>query len=418
MPDAMTKANSGATLTELRERFRTVSVTGSNGKTTTTSGVEAMLAAGGATTARITTLGAWVNGEQVAEDATSEAFAATIHRAAAAGVTALAIETTSHALAQGFASGWPADVAIFTNLSRDHLDYHGTPEHYLAAKAQLFVHLPTHGTAVLNACDPSSELFDEVTPPGVRRLWYTGRPGEERASRGASPDLAAVHVEVSRTGTLVRLAPSPLATALGGRLELPLIGRVHVDNALAAALGAWALGVTPDAIRTALTTFAGVPGRFQIVHDHPLVVVDFAHTPDALARTLRLAAELVAPAGRVVCVFGCGGERDAGKRPEMGRIATEQAAHVVLTTDNPRHEDPAAIADAVMSGATGPGRLEQVIDRAEAIRRGIELAGPYDSVVIAGKGHERIQQVGDQTLPFDDVDVARAHCAALSKGEQ
>jgi UDP-N-acetylmuramoyl-L-alanyl-D-glutamate--2,6-diaminopimelate ligase len=389
---------------------RTVCVTGTNGKTTTTSMVEAIVAAAGEPSARITTLGSWVAGQLIAEDATSEAFSLTVRRAREVGVKTLAIETTSQALAEGFAAIWPADVGVFTNLSRDHLDYHGTPERYLAAKAQLFMHLREGGTAVLNAADGSSALLDEVTPPGVRRACYAARALDPGASH-LPLSLSALRVEVHRGGTTITLAPSPLAEALSFSITLRIVGEVHAENALAAALAASSLGYPPRAIVEGLERFAGVPGRFQIVHDRPLVVVDFAHTPDALSRTLALARKLVSRrGGRVVCVFGCGGGRDPGKRPEMGRAAALGADVVIVTNDNPRGEDPDAIADAVMAGAAGPGQVSRILDRAGAIARGIELADPYDIVVVAGKGHERTQLLGGLTVPFDDAEVVKTVC--------
>jgi UDP-N-acetylmuramoyl-L-alanyl-D-glutamate--2,6-diaminopimelate ligase len=401
-------------LADIHRASRTACVTGTNGKTSTTSMIEAIVAASGEPTARITTLGAWVNGSPIAEEATHEAFVQAVRAAAAAGVRTLAIETTSQALAEGFAGEWPADVGVFTNLSRDHLDYHGSPEHYLAAKAQLFMQLREGGCAVLNAADPASALLDEVTDPATRRLAYAARPRAPECA-GLPVALEATRVEVGRAGTLLELAPSPLAEALGGSLRLRVLGEVQAENALGAALAAWALGYEPATILRGIESFTGVPGRFQPVHEHPLVVVDFAHTPDALRRTLRQARGLVAGRqGRVICVFGCGGNRDAGKRPEMGRVAAEEADVVLVTTDNPRDEDPADIAAQILAGTAGSAHVSQEPDRAAAIARGISGAGPYDAVVIAGKGHERVQIVGERVVPFDDAGVARAVCGDLS----
>ena len=399
----------GERLEQARRAMTTVCVTGTNGKTTTTSMIEAIVAASGEAAARVTTLGAWVGGEQVAAEATSDAFLDAMERAAARGVKTAAIETTSQALAEGFAAMWPARVAVFTNLSRDHLDYHGTPEDYLAAKAQLFMRIEAGGVAVLNAADPSSALLDEVTPPGVSRRGYAARAVDGACVR-LPLTLEAEQVSVSRAGTRIRLAGSRLGDALGRELALRVLGEVHAENALGAAVAADALGYASAAIRAGLEGFAGVPGRFQLVLDRPLVVVDFAHTPDALERTLSLARSLVAAdGGRVVCVFGCGGERDQGKRAEMGRVAGRSAEVVVLTSDNPRSEDPEAILRAILEGTAGtPASVERELDRAVAIRRGIELASPYDIVVIAGKGHEQTQIWGKRALPFDDVAVVRA----------
>lgn len=403
-----------------RADFRVACVTGTNGKTTTTTMIEAIVGAAGEPTARLTTLGSWVQGEQLSTEPTPEAFARTVAAARAARVKTLVIETTSQALAGGFARDWPADVGVFTNLTRDHLDYHGTPEHYLAAKAQLFMNLVEGGAAVLNAADPSSALLDEVAPPHARRLAYAARPPAPECA--ALPlALRAEHVEVSRTGTHVRLAPSPLADALGGAFTVPIVGHVHAENALAAALAGHALGYPAAVIRAALVEFAGVPGRFEVVKPPPeaaiagapTVVVDFAHTPDALERTLALARALVAPEkGRVLLVFGCGGDRDRGKRAEMGRVASRAAEVVIVTTDNPRSESPDAIAAAIMAGMEGRfGKRQRILDRASAIQRALQLAEIADIVVIAGKGHERTQTFRDRVVPFDDVQVARSALA-------
>jgi UDP-N-acetylmuramoyl-L-alanyl-D-glutamate--2,6-diaminopimelate ligase len=391
-----------------RERLGTVCVTGTNGKTTTTSMVESIVAAGGQVPARITTVGSWVAGEQVTDDVTMDGFLRAVERAVEAGVRTLAVETTSKSLASGFAWHWPPHVAVFTNLTRDHLDYHGTPEHYLAAKAQLFLALPDDGVAVLNAADPSSALLADLLRPVVRRVAYTAR-GVDPACVGLPLGLVAESVTVTRDGTQVRLADSPFASALGPVLQLVPLGEVHAENALAAALAAQAAGFDAAAIRTGLQSFPGVPGRFEVLSREPLVAVDYAHTPDALARTLRLARRLAADGGgRVWCVFGCGGDRDKGKRPEMGRIADEAADEVVLTSDNPRSEDPAAIADAVAAGAPRPrARWTREIDRARAIVGAVRDAGPNDVVVVAGKGHERTQELAGRSTPFRDAEVVR-----------
>lgn len=408
--DALARPNATEDdLAPYQESFRTVCVTGTNGKTTTTSLVAAIVAASGETPCRVTTIGAWVGDAMTGLAPTGNAFLRTVDLAARRGVRTLAIETTSHALEEGFTRSWSPHVGVFTNLSRDHLDYHGTPERYLAAKAQLFMSLPEGGAAVLNVGDASSALLDEVTPAGVRRLGYCAR-APDPSCEAIPIALRAEEITIDAAGTHARLAPSPLADALGGRVDLALVGHVHIENALGAALAAHALGYEPSVIARALSSFAGVPGRFEIVHRAPILVVDYAHTPDALERTLAVARNLVGPSkGRVVCVFGCGGERDSGKRSEMGAVAARLADVVVITSDNPRHEDPEAIADAIAEGASeGNALLLRLPDRREAIGRAVELAEVVDIVVVAGKGHEKTQTIGDRELPFDDVEVARA----------
>jgi UDP-N-acetylmuramoyl-L-alanyl-D-glutamate--2,6-diaminopimelate ligase len=284
-------------------------------------------------------------------------------------------------------------------------------EEYLAAKAQLFVH--ARSAAVLHASDSSSALLAEVTPADTLRLGY--------AARAIDPDctelpmtLRAESVEVSRDGTRLVLAPSPLADRLGGELRLRVVGAVHAENALAAAVAADAAGYDAKAIVAGLSSFTGVAGRFQIVGRSPLVAVDYAHTPDALERTLSLARSL--GDGRVIVVFGCGGDRDRGKRPQMGEVAAREADVVVLTTDNPRHEAPETIADEVAAGiGEGAARILRIPDRAAAIRAAIELAAASDIVVVAGKGHEAVQIVGDREVPFDDAIIARTALTELGK---
>ena len=416
---------------ELHAAFATAAVTGTNGKTTTTGMIEAIVRASGEPHARVTTLGSWVNDERLADEPSLDAFALAIQRGAEVGIRTLALETTSRALAEGFAQHWPAKVAVFTNLTRDHLDYHGDPEHYLAAKAQLFMTLPADGTAVLNACDPASALLDEVTPKAARRLYFAGALARVVCEcAGHAPDLGVSAVEVSRSHTRVRLEPGPLADVLGTQLTLAVHGQVNAENAVAAALAAHALGYSPAAIHQGLEAFQGAPGRMQRVFQDPLVFVDYAHSPDALERSLGLARTLAGD-GRLIVVFGCGGGSDPGKRHDMGRIAAELSDVVVVTSDNPRHEDPDQIIEAVLTGARegtrGTGRrpvdrevcLVSERDRGEAISRAIAVArrGRGDIVVLAGKGHETTQWVGDEATPFDDAEVARAACRERFESE-
>lgn len=382
----------------------TVAVTGTNGKTTTTSMIEAIVAASGEPAARLTTLGAWVAGEPVIANDKADEFLRTVETAVEKGVRTLALETTSKALVYGIARRWPARVAVFTNLSRDHLEAHGSAEAYLAAKAQLFMALPRDGAAILNADDPSAALIAEVLPASVQPLWFS------RVRRDV--DLATTEIVATAAGTEISLAPSALADALGGTLSLRAPGEVHVANALAAALAAHALGYAPRAIRDGLRSFGGVPGRFEIVARAPLVVVDYAHTPDGLLGTLTTARSLVPANARVVCVFGCGGGRDRGKRGEMGAIAARLADVVIITNDNPRHEDPDRIAKDICDGMP-LGSAEVILDRRDAITRAISRAHVTDVVVIAGKGHETIQEVAAEARPFSDVEVARAVLAGM-----
>jgi UDP-N-acetylmuramoyl-L-alanyl-D-glutamate--2,6-diaminopimelate ligase len=342
-----------------------------------------------------------------------EAFRLTVAEAVRQQTRTLAVETTSKALSEGFARRWPADVAVFTNLTRDHLDVHGSPEAYLAAKAQLFMTVPSDGVVVWNLADPCSALLNEVVPPQVRRLGYV--VGDVHPDCASLPrDLWASGASTTIDETPFELSASPALAGLAGLAgpqRLSVVGAVHVQNALAAALATAALGYDAHAITRGLTEFTGVPGRFEVVASHPTVVVDYAHTPDALARTLTEARHLArAQGGQLCCVLGCGGGRDQGKRPEMGRVADELADDVIVTTDNPRSEDPAAILDAIESGVRSTERhavWRREPDRRAAIHAAIACAAPADLVVIAGRGHETQQLFATGPVPFCDRSVAR-----------
>jgi len=392
---------------EWAEPFFTAGVTGTNGKTSTTLLLGAALAATGRPVLVETTLG-YTLGERVLDvPRTLEGYNAAFEQASKAGCREAAIEVTSQALAQGYAKRWRFDLGVFTNLSRDHLSQHGSWEHYLASKAQLFVHLAPGRTAVLNAADESALLVDRVTPSDVRRVWYAA-PSRGPLLRDA--ELVARAVTVSADGTRIELEPSPMAEALGGSLHTRLIGQVFAENALAAAAAALAAGIEPALVARGIAACPSVPGRFELVARAPaLVAVDYAHTPDALARTCD-SARALAGKGRVIVVFGAGGGADPEKREPMGRAVGERADVALVTTDNPRHEDPKQIARALQRGAQRGGRAYVTAepDRRAAIRQAIERAKPGDVVVIAGKGHERGQTVGDETLPFSDVDEVRA----------
>ena len=372
-------------------RLRTVGVTGTNGKTTTTSMIAAIVAASGEPAARVTTLGAWVGDERVTGTDLVDEFLVTVERAVACGVTTIAVEMTSKALAAGVARKWRPEVGVVTNVTRDHLDVHGTPEAYLAAKAQIVIALAPGGTAVLNGDDPAVALLGELVPEGVAVRRFSLR--DQRC------EMMVDRVDVSPTGTR-------LAVAGQGTIELGVIGAVHAQNAMAAALAAQALGYSADAIRRGLAAFVGVPGRFEVISRDPLVIVDYAHTPDGLVGTLATARAI---ASRVICVFGCGGNRDRGKRPEMGAVADGAADVVVLTTDNPRREDPQTIAAEIRAGVPNP-RAQWIVelDRARAVELAVAMARPTDIIVIAGKGHEQVQELLGATLPFADAAVARA----------
>jgi UDP-N-acetylmuramoyl-L-alanyl-D-glutamate--2,6-diaminopimelate ligase len=292
------------------------------------------------------------------------------------------MEVSSHSLDQRRVEGIHFDAAVFTNLTRDHLDYHKTMDAYLAAKARLVSYLTPAGAAVINADDPHWVQL----PPAPRRVTFSGT--------GRPADVRALDVRFVPRGSAWQLD-------MGGVIQdvsLPLLGDFNVDNAVGAAAAAWALGWTPATIAARLSTVPQVPGRLEIVHEAPVVLRDYAHTPDALQRALQAVRPFTR--GRLIVVFGAGGDRDTGKRPQMGAVAEQLADVVILTSDNPRTEDPERILDDIEAGMTrGHERIE---DRSLAVSRALDMAKRDDVVLLAGKGHETYQVRGTTHYPFDE----------------
>jgi UDP-N-acetylmuramoyl-L-alanyl-D-glutamate--2,6-diaminopimelate ligase len=292
------------------------------------------------------------------------------------------METSSHALHQRRVEGLSFAAGVFTNLTRDHLDYHGTMEAYFAAKAMLVGQLAPDGVAVVNADDRAWDTL----PPAPRTV---------RFGLGAAADVRARNVRSTPNGSRFDLV-------LGRdtcNVVLPVIGDFNVANVLAAAAAAWALGVDANTIAARIATMPQVPGRLEIVHERPTVLRDYAHTPDSLERAI--AAVRPFTKGRLIVVFGCGGDRDRGKRPEMGSIAARGADVAIVTSDNPRTEDPERILDDIEAGMQDVPH-ERIEDRRDAIARALDLAAPDDVVLLAGKGHETYQVRGTTRLPFDE----------------
>ncbi|HVF35441.1 MAG TPA: UDP-N-acetylmuramoyl-L-alanyl-D-glutamate--2,6-diaminopimelate ligase [Candidatus Saccharimonadia bacterium] len=376
-----------------------VGVTGTNGKTSTVQLVAQALHGAGRVVGTIGTLGAGLHGaldagERTTPDViTTHALVAAMQRAGAA---YLAMEVSSHALEQGRIDGIAFDVAVFTNLTRDHLDYHGTMQAYGAAKARLF-RWPTLAAAVVNVDDAFGRELLAALPAHVRRCGYS-------AEGRADAELRASAVETSVAGLGFTLE-SPEGRA---RIASRLIGRFNVSNLLAVAGVLRELGLALPRIAAALSTLVPVPGRMNRLGgdaSHPLVVVDYAHTPDALEQALQSLRAHTAM--KLVCVFGCGGERDAGKRPQMGAIAERLADVAIVTDDNPRGEDGDAIVAQVVAGFARPAAARIERDRERAIALALALARPGDAVLIAGKGHETYQEVRGARRPFDDYAVAQ-----------
>jgi len=317
------------------------------------------------------------------------------------------LEASSHGLDQSRLDGIRASAAAFTNLTRDHLDYHGTMEAYLAAKLRLFTELllPA-GCAVVNIDDPAAvAVVEACRARGVRLITYGKGPGN-----GMGPDLRLLEQQPTATGQDLRLE------IFGKRYDvaLPVAGAFQAGNVLAALGFVLAGGVDTDEAVAALETLSGVPGRVELVGATPAgghVYVDYAHTPDALETVLK--ALRPHAQNRLFVIIGCGGDRDPGKRPMMGRIAVTLADAAIITDDNPRSEDPAAIRQEMLAEAPG---AQEIGDRGAAIATAVAAMGPGDVLVIAGKGHESGQIVGGQVLPFDDRDVARTAISKLAGG--
>jgi UDP-N-acetylmuramoyl-L-alanyl-D-glutamate--2,6-diaminopimelate ligase len=404
-----------------------VGVTGTNGKTTTAFLVRALLQASGRKCGLLGTVTSIVGGEErPAQRTTPEAIdlQADFRAMLDGGERACAMEVSSHALALGRTDGVRFAAAIFTNLTQDHLDFHPTMEEYFQAKRRLFV--PTALDAGSGGAEalaagvsiPSAKPMLQPTAPGVSVINLDDPYGRRLAAE--LPDAVTFAIErdaqyrardvwVGLTGCRLRLE-----TPRGAReLSLPLPGRFNVANALGALAAVHALGGDLDVLVGVLEAGVRVPGRLEQVQEEQefAVFVDYAHTPDSLRNVLGTARELTG--GRVICVFGAGGDRDRGKRPQMGEIAARGADVVVVTSDNPRSEQPEAIITQIMEGAAGARpvgapKIAVEADRREAIHRAVEAARPGDVVLIAGKGHERGQEFADgRVVPFDDVTVAR-----------
>jgi UDP-N-acetylmuramoyl-L-alanyl-D-glutamate--2,6-diaminopimelate ligase len=399
------------------ERMTMIGVTGTNGKTTVCFLLEALLREAGLRPCLLGTVVYRAGREEVKADRTTPEsldLYRLLDRFATAGSRACAMEVSSHALVLQRVAGIRFQAAVFTNLTQDHLDFHGTMEAYLDAKALLFRGLARDAVAVLNADDPHSAALRRLTAARV-------------VTFGAAPeaDVRLAEVRTGTEGTAVTLlvgAEVDPSRREAHRLPIrsPLLGRPNAMNLAAAAAAGLALGLDPAAVAQGLESVSGVTGRFERVAAGPdvpfSILVDYAHTDDALRNLLRAVRDL--GPRRILTVFGCGGDRDRAKRPKMGFAAAEGSDLVVVTSDNPRSEDPAAIIEAILpgvrraftgdpDGALDAARCLVIADRKEAIRTALSLAGPGDCVVIAGKGHETYQILADRTIPFDDRDVVR-----------
>ncbi|PWB78274.1 MAG: UDP-N-acetylmuramoyl-L-alanyl-D-glutamate--2,6-diaminopimelate ligase [Candidatus Methylomirabilota bacterium] len=382
-----------------------IGVTGTNGKTTTTYLVESVLRRAGHRVGLIGTIGYRCNGVEIeAARTTPESYdlQALLHRMARQGADSIVMEVSSHALALHRVDGCEFDIAVLTNLTQDHLDFHGTMEAYRNAKLALFEGLGVGAAktgekaAVVNLDDPTADCFLRATK--AKCLTYS----VERPA-----DLSVTNLDMGPDGIRCRVQTPWGAT----EIRSSLLGRYNLSNILAAAATGLHLGADLSTVADGIAALRHVPGRCERVDAGQAfsVMVDYAHTPDALRRVLRMARQCCP--GRLIVLFGCGGERDRGKRPIMGEAALELADFTIITSDNPRSEDPHQIVEEVELGAKkvwGQGRgYVTILDRGMAIREALSLAGEGDMVVIAGKGHETYQILRDRTIRFDDRLVAR-----------
>ena len=380
------------------ESMHVIGVTGTNGKTSIVQLLAQALTSLHCKAATIGTLGAGLHGainagERTTPDAIS--LQAMLAEFRDAGASHVAMEVSSHALDQGRVNAIAFEIAVFTNLTRDHLDYHGDMEAYGAAKARLFS-WPGLRTAVVNIDDAFGRSLAGGLPADVQALRY--------GIDNADADIVAMHVQSSTAGL-----EFSLRTPWGnGPVSTALLGRFNVANLLAIAGCLGALGFTFPQIQNALSQLTPVVGRMNRLGgdlDLPLVVIDYAHTPDALEQALSSLRSHCD--GRLVCIFGCGGERDAGKRPQMGAVAERLADRIIVTDDNPRGEDGDAIVAQIVAGLSRPEKAIVQRDRAAAIASALHEAQAGDVVLIAGKGHEPYQEIRGVRHPFDDLDVAR-----------
>ena len=379
-----------------------IGITGTNGKTSVTHLIQKIMEENGQKCALIGTLGYKLSSTGEYRDAkhtTPQApeLQATLRMIKdVEKIDNVVMEVSSHSLDQNRVGGCRFNGAVLTNLTQDHLDYHITMENYFEAKALLFRHLEEGSFAVINKDDSYGERFLSVIPEGVKKITYGVKN---------SADIMAKDVEFSLNG-----ATFTLVTPEGEKkVNLHMNGMFSVYNVLASVAAAMAMGIHLDTAVRALESVKGVAGRFEVVVKKPLVIVDYAHTPDGLENVLNSAREITPKDGRLICLFGCGGDRDATKRPKMGAIAERIADKIVITSDNPRSEDPQTIITDIIAGlkSVDSDKVTVEPDRGKAIQLLKTIAANNDVVVIAGKGHEDYQILKDRTIHFDDREEAR-----------
>ena len=386
---------------EPSKELNLIGVTGTNGKTTVTHLIQKILEENNETCALIGTLGYKLSSTDDYKEAKHTTpqppeLQHDLRLMADKGIKNVVMEVSSHSLEQNRVGCCDFDGAIFTNLTQDHLDYHITMGNYFKAKAILFENLKEGAFAVINADDEYAKDFLSIIPKGVRILTY----GVKKEA-----DVKAEHINFSVDGAELTINFKNTSK----KMNLHLNGMFSVYNALAAFSAALLMNIEPKVIIKALENTKSVAGRFEIVNKKPLVIVDYAHTPDGLENVLKAARELTPKTSNLICLFGCGGDRDTTKRPKMGKIADELSDKVVVTSDNPRSEDPQLIISDIMTGikTVDTQRIFVEPDRREAIKFLKTIAGADDVIVIAGKGHEDYQILKDKTIHFDDREEAK-----------
>ncbi len=386
------------------KNIKLIGVTGTNGKTTVTHLIQRIVEDAQHKCALIGTLGYKLSGQDTYHDAkhtTPQApeLQKTLKMICEKQIDYVAMEVSSHALEQNRVGGCDFDGAVFTNLTQDHLDYHITMNNYFEAKAILFKGLKSGDFAVINNDDEYAEKFKSVVPDGVRIFTY----GIKKDA-----DIKAQDIDFSIHGAKFKITGQKVE-AQSKEVNLQMNGMFSVYNALAALAAGVAMGFDMDICIKALEETKSVDGRFEIVSKKPLVIVDYAHTPDGLENVLKAARELTPKDSKLVCMFGCGGDRDATKRPKMGKIADENADIVVVTSDNPRSEDPQLIISDILAGIKSINTQKVYVepDRRTAISMLKNIASENDVVVLAGKGHEDYQILKNETIHFDDREEAR-----------
>lgn len=382
------------------ERLTMVGVTGTNGKTTTTHLVKALLEAGGKATGLIGTI-EYVFGNTVlpASHTTPESLELNglLDKMLRAGCVSVSMEVSSHALHQSRVEGLAFDAAVFTNLTQDHLDYHGTMLEYFNAKQILFRQIKPDGCAVVNADDEWARKI--VASKGSRTVTYGLQQGS---------DFTATDISYSIQGTTFRIRQQGKETAV----HSPLVGRFNVYNVLAAFTAGTALGISEDHILRGISTLKPVRGRFERIASPKgwTAIVDYAHTPDALEKCLKAIREVLPQErrGKIITVFGAGGDRDKTKRPLMGNIAAQMSDVIIVTSDNPRTEDPESIIEDILAGVPRGAAVQRESDRRKAIEQATRMAGAGDVILVAGKGHEDYQVIGTEKIHLSDREIVES----------